>query len=138
MTGYGIRKTLAVTVGTMSLALSGAAFAQGGYGQQGQQGQQGGYQSPPPQQQQGAKDFSDNQLQAFAEAQQEVSAISQELRQDIQNTEDSTERMKLQQKANQEMIQVVRDAGLDPATYNAIGKAVQNNPQLEKKVESMR
>jgi len=35
------------------------------------------------------------------------------------------------------MVEAVRDAGLDPATYNDIGQAARTNPELQKKIDNM-
>lgn len=130
-----IRKHLTVLAGALALAGSGAVAAQGqgGYGQQGQQGQQAPAQQAP----QGADDFSDEELQSFAEAQQEVSAISKDFEGKIQDTEDPAKMAEMRQKANQKMVEAVQNAGLEPAKYNAIANAVRADPELAEKIEGM-
>lgn len=118
---------LAAAVG---LGTSGVAVAQ-------QQQQQ---QQPPQQQQQApqAKDFDKAELEAFVEAQAEVSDISQDYQKKMQNADNPEAQASMRQEANQEMVQAVNDAGLDPSTYNSIAQAAQSDPQLAQKIEGMR
>lgn len=128
-----LRKRLVIIAGAMALAGSGAAAAQGDYGQ----GQEGGaYQTQ--QQAPSAENLSDEKLAAFVEAQEKVETISQNFRNEAQNTEDPSEVTEMQQQVNQQMVAAVRDAGLEPTEYNEIARAVRSNPELEKKVEEMR
>lgn len=133
MTVNDIRKHVTVLVGALALAGSGAAAAQGAQGGYGQQGQQNPAQQAP----QGAEDFSDEELESFAEAQQEVSAISKDFEGKIQDTEDPAEMAEMRQEANQEMVEAVQSAGLEPAKYNAIANAVRADPELAEKIEGM-
>lgn len=132
-----ISKRLTILLGAAALAGGGVAAAQGGYGQQ--QGQQGGNAQNPAQQQspQGAEDFSDEQIQSFVEAKAEVDSINQEFQEKMQNAEDPAKVSEMRQKANQQMVQTVQSAGLEPAQYNAIARAVRNDSELQEKVESM-
>lgn len=130
------RKRLAVIAGAAALAGSGAVAAQGNYGQ-GQQGQQGSAPPPAKQAPQGAADFSDEELQSFAEAQKDVSEISKEYEGKIKDSQEPAKMAEMRQKANKKMVKAVRDAGLEPTRYNAIANAVRSNPELAKKVEQM-
>lgn len=134
MTMSDIRKQLTILAGALALAGSGTVAAQGAQGGAGQQGQ--GYQSPA-QQPKGADDFSDEKLESFAEAEQEVRSISQDFEGKIKDTEDPAKMAEMRQQANQQMVEAVRDAGLEPAEYNAIANAVRANPDLAEKIESM-
>lgn len=130
-----IGKRLILAAGTLALASGGAIAQGGGYGQQQQQQQQ-----PPQQQQQApsAEDLSDEKLASFAEAQEKVDSISQDFQRKMQNTEDASEMSEMRQQVNQQMVAAVRDAGLDPAEYNEIARAVRSDPELEKKVEEVK
>ncbi|MES1945451.1 hypothetical protein PC39_15087 [Salinisphaera sp. PC39] len=128
-----IRKRLTILAGAMALAGSGAAAAQGDY----DQGQQGNAPASAQQAPKGASDFSDKELQSFAEAQQDVSEISKTYEGKIKDSQEPAKMAEMRQKANKEMVKAVRDAGLEPARYNAIANAVRSNPELASKVEQM-
>ncbi len=68
-------------------------------------------QDPMATQQAPTQDFSDQQLQQFADASQEI--------------------------ANDRMIEVVEDSGLDVDTFNAIGQSIQQDPEMMQRVQEM-
>ncbi len=84
-----------------------------------------------------AQDFSDKQLQQFADASQKIASISQEYTQRLQKAEDQAKQQEIRQEANEKMVAVVEDSGLSVETFNAIGQAVQQDPELMKKVQGM-
>lgn len=118
-----IRRILAVLCIVGGLTVGGSAT-----------GQQ--YEAHPPAGE-AAQDFTESELESFAAAQEEVSQITQEFQRDTQGVQDPTKMMELRKEANQELTQAVRNSGLDPATYNAIASAVQQDPALAAKIENM-
>lgn len=84
-----------------------------------------------------AQDFSDQQLQQFADASQEIAVISQEYTQQLQSAEDEQAQQDVRQKANDEMVKAVQDSGLEVDTFNAIGQAIQQDPELMQRVQEM-
>lgn len=84
-----------------------------------------------------AQDFSDKQLQQFADASQDIAGISQKYTKRLQGAEDQAKQQEIRQEANEKMVAVVEDSGLSVETFNAIGQAVQQDPELMKKVQSM-
>ncbi|MCW4149401.1 DUF4168 domain-containing protein [Halomonas sp. 18H] len=84
-----------------------------------------------------AQDFSEQQLQKFADASQEIAVISQEYTKQLQGAEGEDAQKSIRQEANDEMIQAVEESGLEVDTFNTIGQAVQQNPELMKKVQGM-
>ncbi|MFC0268667.1 DUF4168 domain-containing protein [Kushneria aurantia] len=87
--------------------------------------------------QQQAQNFSDEQLQNFAAASQEIAGISQNYTQQLQNAEGSEAQQSIREEANQQMVQAVQDNNLDVEEFNRIGQAVQNNPQMMQRVQQM-
>lgn len=83
------------------------------------------------------QDFSDQQLQKFADASQEIAAISQSYTQQLQNAEGEEAQQSIREEANNEMIDAVEGSGLEVETFNTIGQAVQQNPELMEKVQGM-
>lgn len=84
-----------------------------------------------------AQDFSDEQLQQFADASQEIAVISQEYTERLQAAEGEQAQQEVRSEANDEMIKVVEGSGLDVETFNAIGQAIQQNPEMMQRVQEM-
>jgi GTP1/Obg family GTP-binding protein len=83
------------------------------------------------------QDFSDQQLQQFADASQEIAVISQEYTQRLQEAEDEATQQEVRAEANDRMIEVVEDSGLDVDTFNAIGQSIQQDPEMMQRVQEM-
>lgn len=90
-----------------------------------------------PQAQAPAQDFSDDQLQQFADASQEIAVISQEYTERLHAAEDEQGQQEVRMEANDKMVEVVEDNGLDVDTFNAIGHAIQQDPELMQRVQQM-
>ncbi|WP_048305931.1 DUF4168 domain-containing protein [Halomonas sp. PR-M31] len=85
-----------------------------------------------------AQDFSDEQLQQFADTSEEIAKISQEYTQRLQEAgDDQAKQQDIRMEANEKMVGVVEDSGLDVETFNAIGQAIQQDPELMKRVQDM-
>lgn len=108
--------------------------------QQGQQGSAAQQQNPAgtQQSQAAAQDFTDEQLQQFADTSEEIAVISQEYTKRLQEAgDDQAQQQEIRMEANEKMVAVVEDSGLDVETFNAIGQAIQQDPELMKRVQSM-
>ncbi|MCE8004368.1 DUF4168 domain-containing protein [Billgrantia ethanolica] len=90
-----------------------------------------------PQAQAPAQDFSDDQLQQFADASQEIAVISQEYTERLHAAEDEQTQQEVRMEANDRMVEVVEENGLDVDTFNAIGHAIQQDPELMQRVQQM-
>ncbi len=84
-----------------------------------------------------AQDFSDQQLQQFADASQEIAVISQDYSERLQGEKDQAKQQEIRMEANEKMVAVVEESGLDVETFNAIGQAIQQDPELMKRVQAM-
>nr|WP_297460761.1 DUF4168 domain-containing protein [uncultured Halomonas sp.] len=84
-----------------------------------------------------AQDFTDEQLQQFADASQEIAMISQEYTERLQGEQDQAAQQEIRMEANEKMVAVVEESGLDVETFNAIGQAIQQDPELMKRVQEM-
>lgn len=84
-----------------------------------------------------AQNFSDDQLQQFADASQNIAMISQDYTEQLQNASDESEQQKIRQQANDEMVQAVQDSGMSVEQFNSIGQAIQQDPQLMQRVKGM-
>lgn len=105
------------------------------HAQQAQEPAQG--QDPMATQQAPTQDFSDQQLQQFADASQEIAVISQEYTQRLQEAEDESAQQEVRAEANDAMIDVVENSGLDVDTFNAIGQSIQQDPEMMQRVQEM-
>lgn len=121
------RMTALFSAALLSLGLAATAQAQ----------QDSAANSEQPQATAPAQDFSDQQLQQFADASQEIAVISQEYTQQLQSAEDEQAQQDVRQEANDEMVKAVQNSGLEVDTFNAIGQAIQQDPELMQRVQEM-
>ncbi len=84
-----------------------------------------------------ASSYDDATLSQFADAYVQVASIGQTLNQDLQAAEDQTKAQEMQQQAQEEMVEVVQDAGLTVAEYNAIANEAQADPELRTRVDAL-
>ncbi|MGQ7247283.1 DUF4168 domain-containing protein [Halomonas sp. V046] len=84
-----------------------------------------------------AQDFSDGQLQKFADASKEIAAISQDFTSQLQEAEGQEAQQEIRVEANQKMVEAVQQSGLEVDTFNAIGQAIQQDPDMMKRVQEM-
>lgn len=99
--------------------------------QQGQQGQQ--YQ----QETQSADDFSEGDLEKFAEAKTEVDEIRSKYSDALGRVDEPEKARELQDKYGQQMVESIRDRDLSVEKYNQISRAMQGNPDLKEKIDGM-
>ena len=92
---------------------------------------------PSPQAQEAPTNFSDSDLEKFADVQEDLEGIRTEYSGKLESTEDPDQAAQLQQEASQKMVQVVQDAGMDVETYSNIALALQSDAELRDKVQSM-
>ncbi|MFW6011353.1 MAG: DUF4168 domain-containing protein [Desulfosalsimonas sp.] len=84
-----------------------------------------------------AEDFSEGDLEKFAEAQSEVEEIRNQYSDELGDEEDTEKARELQDKYAQQMSDAIKESGLDVQTYNEISMAIQSDPDLKEKVENM-
>lgn len=91
----------------------------------------------PAQSQAQAANFSDEQLKSFADASKEIAQLNQEYTGQLQSAEGDEAQQEIRQQANDEMVNAVESEGLSVDTFNAIGEALQQDPELMQKVQEM-
>ncbi|HSH49621.1 MAG TPA: DUF4168 domain-containing protein [Halomonas sp.] len=91
----------------------------------------------PAQAQAQAANFSDEQLMKFADASKEIALLNQEYTGRLQNAEGEEAQQQVRQEANDKMVDAVESSGLEVNTFNSIGEALQNDPELMQKVQEM-
>ena len=91
-------------------------------------------QAAPPAATQSAGEISDQKVQSFALAMNQVSSLNQKYSAQLQAAEDDAARTEIQQKAASEMSQAVEQAGITPQEYNQIAQAAQNDGELRARI----
>ncbi|ALM53436.1 DUF4168 domain-containing protein [Halomonas huangheensis] len=84
-----------------------------------------------------AQNFSDGDLQKFADASKEIATISQDYTTRLQEADGQEAQQEVRVEANEKMVDAVRNSGLEVETFNAIGQAVQQDPEMMKRVQEM-
>lgn len=99
--------------------------------------QQGTQQMQPiePQKQNPEIKIDDKMLNRFISTAKEVDIIKAEYSKKMQGLKDNAKAMELQQKAQQDINSVLKKHGFDPQTYNSIGNAIMQNPELMDKLK---
>ncbi|WP_250461454.1 DUF4168 domain-containing protein [Microbulbifer litoralis] len=126
-----IKWTNALTALLLALTVSAGASAQGAATDSGTD------QAYNPGGTAAAANFSDSELEMFAEAQDKVDKMRTSLQSTLSSTQDPQEAQKARQKANSEMLTVVQASGLTTERYNEIARAALSDPALAKKIEQM-
>ena len=63
--------------------------------------------------------------------------LSQDYTERLKSAEGEKAQQQVRMEANKEMVKVVEDSGLDVDTFNAIGQAIQQDPELMQRVQEM-
>lgn len=127
MKQFHTSRFLAPVALAVALGASGAAVAQQGGAQGGQQGAM--------QQQAPDIDVSDEQVEAFAEAQARVAEIGEKWTPRMQEAESSEDVQKAREQAQQEMVIAVENSGLSVQEYNQIARAAQADEELRQEIQ---
>lgn len=82
-----------------------------------------------------SQEFSDQQLEAFVVALDDIMVISGQLREQAEQASSQEEVEQLRQNANQQMVDAIQRAGLDVETYNEISNAMRTDAQLAEEIQ---
>ncbi|AZT84698.1 DUF4168 domain-containing protein [Marinobacter sp. NP-4(2019)] len=121
---------------SMALLAAGPALAQQSQQQSPAQTGQDGYSNPAAAGTQETT-YNDAELKKFVEAQSGINDIRDEYMQKIENSDSQEKAQKLQMEANDKMVTVIEDAGLDIPTYNAIATAYNSEPKVRNRVDAL-
>ncbi len=81
--------------------------------------------------------YNDEELRKFVEAQEGINGIRDEYMKKIESADSQEKAQELQMEANDEMVSVIEDAGLDIPTYNAIATAYNSEPSVRNRVDAL-
>ena len=87
--------------------------------------------------QQQASNFNDATLLKFSMAMEGVQQVGSKYEAEFQNAEDATEAQKIQQAAQQEMVEAVQASGLTTEEYNQIAQQAQQDEELRNRILAM-
>lgn len=120
---------------TASLALLAAAPAMAQQ-EPAQTNQGSGYSNPAAA---GTQDtnFSDAQLKEFIDAQAGVMEVREEYIEKIESADSQQEAQELQMEANDKMVTVIEEKGMDIPTYNSIATAYSSEPKVRNRVDAL-
>ncbi len=80
---------------------------------------------------------SDEQLRQFTLALAEVRSIRMEYMPRVQEAESREQRNELKQRGREEMLEAIRDTGLEVGEYNRIGQRIGDDQELKRRVQQM-
>ncbi|MCC5878386.1 MAG: DUF4168 domain-containing protein [Idiomarina sp.] len=82
--------------------------------------------------------ISEEQLEQFADALDEIERINDEFVAELEQAESQEEAQELQIAAQSEMVEAVENSGLSVEEYNAIAYRMQNDPEIQERIEEHR
>ena len=80
----------------------------------------------------------DAQLEKFVDAIEHIERINDEFVNALENVETQEQAQELQMNAQREMVESVEETGLSVEEYNALAYRLQNDPEVQAKVEKIR
>ncbi|MDX1609112.1 MAG: DUF4168 domain-containing protein [Halofilum sp. (in: g-proteobacteria)] len=82
----------------------------------------------------GTQPVSDQQLEQFAVALVNVRQVRLEYTPKLQQAEDKAEQQRLRQQGRQDMLEAIRETGLDVEEYNRLGNRIGSDAELKQRV----
>lgn len=131
-----MNKLLVSITASLALLATGPALAQESQQSPESADTSGGYSDPAAA---GTQDtnFSDQELKQFVDAQEGINGIRDEYMEKIESADSQQKAQELQMEANDEMVSVIEDAGIDVPTYNSIATAYNSEPQVRNRVDAL-
>jgi hypothetical protein len=130
--GFTMKQLTPLMFGLMlAFGVSTTAMAQGAPAQDGT-GAEATAAMPQPQE----ANFSEQDIQKFADVQPAIESIRVEYSERLQEVSDPQEAAALQNEAVEKMVETVNEEGLEVETYNSIAIALQNDASLRERVEA--
>lgn len=131
-----MNKLLISVAASLALLAAGPALAQEGQQSPEAANTSGGYSDPASA---GTQDthFNDQELKQFVSAQEGINNVRGEYIEKIEAADSQQKAQELQMEANEEMVSVIEDAGIDVKTYNSIATAYNSEPQVRNRVDAL-
>jgi len=81
--------------------------------------------------------FGDAELKRFIDAQEGVMKVREEYIEKIEAADSQQKAQELQMEANDEMVSVIEEVGMDIPTYNAIATAYSSEPKVRNRIDAL-
>lgn len=85
----------------------------------------------------GSESVSDEQLQQFVVAMNEIREIRMEYAPKLQEAENEEKQNQLRQEGREEMLDAIRDSGLETEEYNQIGQRINSDEALQQRAREL-
>lgn len=131
-----MNKLLVSLTASLALLAAGPALAQESQQSPEAAGTDGGYSDPAAAGTQNTN-YTDQELKQFVEAQEGINGIRDEYMEKIEAADSQQKAQELQMEANDEMVTVIEDAGMDIPTYNSIATAYNSEPKVRNRVDAL-
>lgn len=82
-------------------------------------------------------EYSDAQLEKFANASEKVAMVMQEYSPKVQEASDEGQRQELLEEADKKMVAHVQDEGLSVEEFNGINTAIQQDPEVLERMKEI-
>lgn len=131
-----MNKLLVSLTASLALLAAGPTLAQDNQQSPTSTDSDGGYSDPAAAGTQNTN-FNDQELKQFVKAQEGINDIRDEYMEKIEAADSQQKAQELQMEANDEMVTVIEDAGMDIPTYNSIATAYNSEPQVRNRVDAL-
>lgn len=81
--------------------------------------------------------YNDAELKQFIDAQEGISEVREEYIEKIESADSQEKAQQLQMEANDEMVTVIEDSGMNIPTYNAIATAYSSEPKVRNRIDAL-
>ncbi len=81
--------------------------------------------------------FNDSELKQFIEAQEGVMDVREDYIEKIEAADSQQKAQALQMEANDEMVSVIEEVGMDIPTYNSIATAYSSEPKVRNRIDAL-
>jgi len=130
-----MNKLLISVAASLALLAAGPVLAQEGQSPE-TADTSGGYSDPASAGTQNTN-FNDQELKQFVSAQEGINSVRDEYMTKIEAADSQQKAQELQMEANDEMVTVIEDAGIDVQTYNSIATAYNSEPSVRNRVDAL-
>lgn len=131
-----MNKLVISVAASLALLAAGPALAQEGQQSPESANTSGGYSDPASTGTQ-ETNFNDQELKQFVSAQEGINSVRDEYMEKIEAADSQQKAQELQMEANDEMVGVIENAGIDVQTYNSIATAYNSEPSVRNRVDAL-
>lgn len=131
-----MNKLLVTVTASLALLATAPALAQENQQSPATTGTSSGYSDPAAAGSQ-STNYTDAELKQFIEAQSGIMEVREQYIEKIESADSQQKAQELQMEANDEMVSVIEDEGMDIPTYNAIATAYSSEPKVRNRIDAL-